>query len=647
MNPVLLTTTSYVTPAATGTASFTISCYGENRYIVVGVSWPYTTTTVQTVKYNGVSLSSKVLSGGATTPSAQLWGLEAPTANTTGTVVISLTAAALFAIGAIAFDNVDQAAPINATISAFGTGSPGSIAMTATVVDTTLVECFSLAASEDPTPATNQEVKWSQVHSTTIRGVGAINLFNSLTAAEGWTTAGAPYARALMLLKPVTSSSNGTHTVQQMLTRSKVDVFRRFSVKRRLDSSTGEYELNWQDISYYVKKWGNIKWTLDEQKYSFFQQAAVSMTLNNDTGFFDHESNPSSFWNGYLTRYKTLCKIDSGFISPTNRGEIPPTNTSSPGSTSTQFVGVLTEPVSLDDSNEAAFNIKSLSSVLEDVPANLLLVASAGASGQLTGSDLIYRMRNMTDGSSNYILRKFIASESWTIAATSQTLTALNTTTAIDSYSCWGLAKKLAEMSNKAVWISKLGVFNFGSKEPTSNTQFVFSGIPFNNTTYGHTIKEVTQYQEDLDNLYNRIKVKFGEDNTSTSYILKNQAISVGDSTTAWKYGARLLEFENTWLDSTNAEIIASTLYVDLNTLKEKVGLKCKYIPTLQLLDRTSIQYDKQAGTASLWDISRWDVDVWTPARGPVYYFTGKEYKILAIDHDLEAFETDITLRRI
>lgn len=437
-------------------------------------------------------------------------------------------------------------------------------------------------------------------------------------------------------------------TALQMLTRSKADVFRRFAIKRRLDASSGDYETSWQDLSTEVKRWGSVQWSVDETKYSFFQQAAMSIQVKNDSGLFDHEINPASFWYGYLTRHKTLCRVDAGFIDPDDKTtEIPPVLGTVVASTSTQFIGVMSEPVRLDGENVATLNIKSLSSILEEVPANLLSVATVGAvnTGRLTASNLIGRMRDMTDGSANFILRKFITSTAWTIAATTQTLTALDTTTVVDGENCWSLAVKLAEISNKAVWIDKLGGFHFDAKDPTTTVQFVFSGYPFNNTTYGHTIKKVNNVEEDLNLLFNRIMVRYSSG--ANDYVLKNQAITVGDSTTAWKYGTRTLSIENSWLNATNAEIIASTLFVDLSVLKDKAELSCKYIPTLNILDRAVIDYDLSPEGGSLWDVMTWDTDNWDGTRGPTFHFSGKEFKVVKINHNLDSMDTAVTLRRV
>lgn len=449
-------------------------------------------------------------------------------------------------------------------------------------------------------------------------------------------------------------------TVYQNLQKSVATVFRRFSIKRRLDNATGEYETNWLDISDDVKKWGKIGWSLDEKQYAFFQQGNVNMVMRNDRGQYNAEANIGSYWSGYLTRYKTLARIEGGFIAAGGY-EVPVEDVpgSLEASTPSQFIGVITEPIELTDNNEAVISIKSLTSVLGDVPANLLVLASAGAvgAGQLTASGLMTRMQNVTDGSSNFILRKFITSTLWNIEATTQTLTSLDTSTALDGYNCWTLAKKLAETSVKAVWVTKLGGLNFKAQTPTTTVEFVFSGNPYNNTEYGNSIKTIRSIEEDYDYLYNRVRVKFGTTDTSTAWKEKKETWVVGDSTTSWKYGVKTLEIQNTWMDSLTADNVASTLYVSLNKLTEKVSLDCKFIPTLNLLNYCQIDYDVIGGAAVRWNFFLWGglpagggseiESFWDTSQSPIYDFVSKYYKIIGMEHDMEKMGTAITMRSV
>ena len=440
-------------------------------------------------------------------------------------------------------------------------------------------------------------------------------------------------------------------TALQRLVSPKTDVFRSLYIRRRLDNSSGDYETSWFDITDRVKKWGHLTWTIDETKLNYFQPGGISVKCQNNDGAFDDERNGVSLWYGYLTRYKTLVRIDAGFLEPTTTSiAIPPdTTTAAINSSSVQFIGVLTEPIISSDENEVALSCKSMASILEEIPANLLIIASAGGAGtgQLTASNLMTRMRDVTDGSSNFIAQKFITTGAWSITSHLQTLTTLNTSTQLDGMNCWDLAKKLAETTNYAVWITRIGGLNFNPKTEGGTTVFEFYGIPFNNGTYGHTIKRIMALGEDLDNLYNRIRIKFGETDTSTSYIIKASAWIVGDSTTSWKYGVRTLEFNNSWMAQTTADNVASTLLSDHNSIKRKLEIECKFIPMLNILDKTIIRYDPKGEGIPRWDVALWNQAVWPREPGPIYNVHPRDWKVIGLSHKMDEFETNIILKEI
>lgn len=430
-------------------------------------------------------------------------------------------------------------------------------------------------------------------------------------------------------------------TALQQLKKSKVDVFRRFSIRRRLDDSSGDYETDWQDLSQYVMKWGSLSWSMDAKKFNFFSQRGLTITLDNTKGLFDHEKSSASFWHNFLTRYRTLVKIEAGFVDPDDGSDIP--------NPSVLFYGIMaSEDIKQSDNLTVSFNLKSLTAILDETPANKCLVASGGSVGSLTASDLIARIRDVTDGSANFILQKFISSTAWNISATSNILASLNTTTQLDNTSCWGLAKKMAEAENKVVYIDRSQQFNFVGKDEAAAVTFSFVGFPYHDTTYGHTIKRISNYQDDIDLLYNRVIAKHDSSDTSTSYTLKEEAWTVGDSSTSWKYGVRTLSFTNEWMSTTMADNVASSLFADLNTLKLKVDIITKFIPQLDLLDKVTVQYDPDSRVeGSKWDQFNWDEGVWSSDSVPYFAFQGEEFKIIKMKHSLDKLESTFTIREI
>ena len=426
-------------------------------------------------------------------------------------------------------------------------------------------------------------------------------------------------------------------TINQMLQRSKVDIFRKFSVKRRLDDGTGNFETTWQDLSAEVIKWGNIKWQTDEKKYNFFTQRGMSIVVKNDEGLFNDEGHYTSFWRNYLTRYRTLVKVEAGFLDPDDDSEI----------SEILLYGYITEKIRTGDNNRVTLNIKSLYSILDEFPANKIITNSATSAGQLTASDLIGKIRDMTDGSGGFPIQKFFSVGAWNIEATANTLTSLNTTTMLDDLTCWGLAKKLAEAENKIVYVDRTGTFQFISRTEGA-LAFSFIGYPFQDATYGHTIKNLKNYQQDIDLLFNRVRVKHEKADTSTSYVTKEESWTVGGSSTSWIYGVRTLEVDNEWMATITAETVASTLLGDLNTIKIKCDFVTKLVPHLDLRDKVTIQYEPKelvGDDATRWDFFQWDVGFW--AGENIYDFNSRNFKIMGISHNLDKMESNFTVREI
>ena len=298
-------------------------------------------------------------------------------------------------------------------------------------------------------------------------------------------------------------------SINQILKKSKVDVFRRCSIRRRLGDGTGEWETDWMDISDYIKKWGNVSWKLDDKKINFFTQKGMNITVKNDDGAFLDETQQKSLWhrvtndagvvNKALTRYRTLVKVEAGFLDPDNGAELL--------TPSELFFGYMSENFRTGDRNVVNIKIKPLHALLDELPANKLIEATGGAAGAgtLKASDLLKRIKTYSDGGrsagnpdGNYILTTKIdeimpfSANAWDIDVTTNVYKDIDTTTALDGMSCWKLAKKLAEAEDKIVYIDDSGKFNFKSRTVAAgDPSYTFIGHPHRDSTYGHTIKTV------------------------------------------------------------------------------------------------------------------------------------------------------------
>jgi hypothetical protein len=414
--------------------------------------------------------------------------------------------------------------------------------------------------------------------------------------------------------------------------KANMDVFRRCYIKRR-SASTGLYETDWYEITEFVKNWGSFKRSVDDIRFNKFTHSAVTLTMRNDTGAFNREDNPSSIWFGYLTRYRTLVKIEGGYIDSTG-AELP--------ADPSLGIFIIADEIPIDASNnEAVVQCRSLVSVFDEVRA----IEVAGLGATLTADQLIARIRDHTDGSSNFIFQQFITSTAWTIQSATTNYN-LATTTTLGDLSCWALMEKIAEAENYILLINRTGGFEFRDRsERTTTAQFSFEGLGFPNPN----IIQLDSFKEALNRYYNFFRLKWLEDDTTTSYVTAGTATAISASNTAWKYGARVYDFENDFFQVTaTAQSVVNNLFNQNTTVKNECMLKAKFIPHLEISDKVEISYLSYAinNDTTLWDLFNWDEANWA-TEGDIFDLFHDEFVISSIQTDLNSFRTNFTLREI
>jgi len=408
-------------------------------------------------------------------------------------------------------------------------------------------------------------------------------------------------------------------------------VFRRAFIKRRLQT-TGKYETSFTDVTSFVKKWGSLTHFTDDIRLNRFTHNGINLTMNNDTGKFNHETSNQSLWTGFLTRYRTLIKIEAGYGDST-ASELP-TDTS-------LGVFILDDEIEIDaESNEALLHCSSLRSVFHEVRA----VDIPGLGTTQTASQIVTRIRDHTDGSGNFIFREFITSTSWSIQATVNNYN-FATSTTLEGMSTWDMMEKLAEAENFVVYISRSGTLTFKDRNPnTTSSQFSFLGQGYNR----QNIVKIKSYKESLNKLYNYIRLKYLTADTSTSFVTAGTITSVDPSNPSWKYGSRVYEFENTFVtNTTTAQSIASFLFSELGVVKNELEFDALFTPQIDMLDRVNVSYQSiESAANSLWDVAIWDTDLWA-LESQNFEFTDKPFKVLAVSHDLDSFISNFRLREV
>lgn len=425
-----------------------------------------------------------------------------------------------------------------------------------------------------------------------------------------------------------------TSAIDTLVGRPAMNVFRRAEIKRRL-ATTGKFESGWTDISEFVKQWGSFESAVDDVRLNRFTYGGLSLAVRNDSGKFNPESNGNSLWNGYLTRYKTLVRIQAGYLDE-NDGELP--------TETTQGIYVLSDQIPISvQTNEATLNCLSLVSIFDEVRA----VEVPGLGGAQTASDLITRIKNHSDGSGNLVFREFITSTAWTIQTTTATYN-WATTGSLANVSCWDFMSKLAEAEGFVVLINRTGGLEFrnrAERSSTSSFELMGQGFPEMN------VIRLDEIVEPLDRLYNFFRLKYLKEDTSTSFVYAGTNTTVDPSSSAWKYGNRIYDFEGDFYPNTaSAQAVVNGLLTNLGfvTPKQDVTMLCKFLPSVEVLDRVGVSIHSFAmnGT-TLWDFFDWDAADWDSEFGENVNWTNKAFKIAAKTTDLDQMTTMLKLQEL
>jgi hypothetical protein len=453
-------------------------------------------------------------------------------------------------------------------------------------------------------------------------------------------------------------------------------VYRSAYIKRR-KGSDGTFESDWYDISSDVKKWGTYKVQIDAQHPNKFTFGNATLVLANDRGLYNPEDDETSLWYDYLSQQRTLVRIEAGFLHQTCGADGIWSNATVPVSsqwdvaqwdlgavwdgedTAAVFTGIISGDINLSNKNEISFTIKPLTQIFQDYAArNLRGWTSTG----MTASQFVTMIRDHTDGSANFVFRPFFGDTTtyWDISTTSIVYANLNTSTAQDviDKSVWDVILKLAEVENFVPYISREGEFRFVSRSANTTTAaYEFFGGGTTDSEYGTTIKQISNYGRKLTKYYSRVQVKWAAANTSTSYEVYQSSLQIGPTNNPWNLGERTLAIENLFIpNSTIANSIAASLFAEYSALKREIEFTTSFVPHLDILDTCEITYESAASNPyNLWDQANWADDatstsldlIWDSPTGDAIRLQAESFKFLAIDVNLDKFETKFHAREI
>lgn len=466
-----------------------------------------------------------------------------------------------------------------------------------------------------------------------------------------------------------------TIDINSLIQSPKTQIYRRILIKRR-NLVTGLYESEWQDISEDIMSFGKIKSQIDSVRLYKFTFGTVKIVMDNTDGKYNPETSETSLWYGYLNQQRTLVKFEIGFkyLTLTSYGiwrhnELPGSGIydisywddidSIYDGNKTVFTGLISNDVPLSDRGEVSFNIAPLTQVFQEYPAkNLTGWTSTG----MSASQFITMIRDQTDGLGSYIFRPFFGDTiaNWDISTTTNIYSNLNTSTAKDiiNKTVWEVIEKLSEAENYIAYITKDGKFKFSSRDPNTTTvAYEFHGSGSFDTTYGHTIKQITSYSKKISKYYSRVQVKWVDADTATSYEIVDSSMTVSSVSNPWVLGSKTLEIENFYIpNSTVAHTIALNIFNDYSALKTELEFSTSLIPHLDLLDRFTVYYDpSEVSVNSLWDQNNWadtsgstSLDLtFDSSKGDAIILNGQEFKFLSLEIDLDNLENKFIAREV
>ncbi len=177
------------------------------------------------------------------------------------------------------------------------------------------------------------------------------------------------------------------------------ECFRRVYIKRR--QATG-YEAAWVQIpNDRIISFGSVAHQFEYADSIGIKTDAVTLKFKNDGGYFNDITDPASIFYNYMSRYKTLFKIEAGYIDKTG-AEI--------GSPAV-FMGIVLSDFA-QSMTDITIKVNSLIDVYKLLPVkNVSGLYSGVVDASFTSSELIVHLCvNATDGAGNIILEPYISS---------------------------------------------------------------------------------------------------------------------------------------------------------------------------------------------------------------------------------------------
>lgn len=412
--------------------------------------------------------------------------------------------------------------------------------------------------------------------------------------------------------------------------------FRRIYFRRRL--TTGEYETDWQLIpESRVISYGQAATSIDPTKLNFYEQGGITVRVENSDGYFAPEDYRNSFWSGYLSQYRTLIKVVAGYdVGNEQAIEVP--------SQTTLFYGILTDEAQQQRNNTVSFKFRGMTSIFSEINADALPLSTLAT---LTAYNLVTAVRDYADSNGVKIFQKFFSLGAWNISgASNQGYTQL-TTTALKGQSVLEFLKKLASAERAVFYVGADGSFNFVTRTGAASSAAHFFGGALYTADQAHTIINITKYGDATSKVFNRVRVKYLQDETETSYYTAQETWTWGDSSSSFKYGVQTLDLDIPWMTTAAAQTIGEQMLTEYQYPKKEITFLSKFYPPLNILDRVTVSYAVINEDTNLWGTAFIGRDTWQAANLQHNEFREQEFYVTKIAHNIDNFTTEISGRAV
>jgi len=143
---------------------------------------------------------------------------------------------------------------------------------------------------------------------------------------------------------------------------------------------------------------------------------------------------------------------------------------------------------------------------------------------------------------------------------------------------------------------------------------------------------------------FSRVEVRYAEEDTSSSFVYVEESLTVSGINNTWNFGHRTFKIENFYiLNSSTAQTVANATFNEVTALKDEIEFETSFVPSVEILDRISIDYDSsgKANPNEVWDLNDWDTELtWDSTKGNAIKLVGKQFDLLSIELNIDKFSS-------